>query len=286
MSANPLQGIQVINSVNPCSSTPLHRPIYPYHYRGFPVLPRPHRPCSPPALPSLAQFSSLHLPHPLTWNLDSPLPGSTHPPLRLQEKVENCDYKDFPGIPSPPAPPSSPPPVSPHFLLTSSLLSSITVSYSFRRLIFFPLPVPSSRPPFLSSFLSPSVVALFRSFLYFSFSPALSRFFPPVVSRSFSFLVCAWRAPSRIKTLTLCYPFSQRREGVKNRDVRKKMEMSEVRRSHERERERDRPAIVIQGFHYVGQISVGRISPLIKRPILHFAPPRPEWRSLFAITNK
>ncbi|KYQ58660.1 hypothetical protein ALC60_02307, partial [Trachymyrmex zeteki] len=39
------------------------------------------------------------------------LPGSTHPPLRLQEKVENCDYKDFPGIPPPPG-------VSPRFLLT------------------------------------------------------------------------------------------------------------------------------------------------------------------------
>lgn len=66
------------------------------------------------------------------------------------------------------------------------------------------------------------------------------------------------------------------------------MEMSEVRSSHGRERERDRPAIVIQGFHYVGQISVsGRISPLIKQPILHFAPPRRSgWRSLSAITNK
>jgi len=127
MSANPLQGIQVINSVNPCSSTPSHRPIYPYHYRGFPVLPHPHHPCSPPALSSLARSSSLHLPHPLTWNLDSPLSGSTHPPLRLQEKVENCDYKDFPGVPSPP--------VSPRFLLTSPLLRSIAVPYSFRRLV-------------------------------------------------------------------------------------------------------------------------------------------------------
>lgn len=133
MSANPLQGIQVINSVNPCSSTPLHRPIYPYHYRGFPILPRPRRPYSPPALPSLARSSSLHLPHPLTWNLDSPLPGSTHPPpLRLQEKVENCDYKDFPGIP---------PAATPRFHLTSSLLRSIAVPYSFRRLVLFSLPV-------------------------------------------------------------------------------------------------------------------------------------------------
>lgn len=104
MSANPLQGIQVINSVNPCSSTPLHRPIYPYHLPSFPFPLRcvfaPLSPYSLPAPLSLSCLSSsLYLPHPSTWNLDSPLPGTTHPPLRPQEKVENCDYKDFPGTP-------------------------------------------------------------------------------------------------------------------------------------------------------------------------------------------
>lgn len=134
MSANPLQGIQVINSVNPCSSTPLHRPIYPYHYQGFLVLPRPRRLYSPsaPTLPSLTRSSSFS-PHLPTWNLDSPLlSGSTHPPLRLQEKVENCDYKDFPG---------TPPVAPPRFLLMSSLPRSIALPYSFRRLVFFSLPV-------------------------------------------------------------------------------------------------------------------------------------------------
>lgn len=133
MSANPLQGIQVINSVNPCSSTPLHRPIYPYHYRRFPVLPRPRRPYSPPALPSFARSSSLHLPHPLTWNLDSPLPSSPHPPPRLG-KSRKLRLQRLSWHP----PPFNAPP---RFLLTSSLLRSIAVPYSFRRLVFFSLPV-------------------------------------------------------------------------------------------------------------------------------------------------
>lgn len=178
MSANPLQGIQVINSVNPCSSTPLHQPIYPYHYLGFPVLPRPRHLYSPPTLSALARSSSLHLPHPLTWNLDSPLPGSTHPLLRLQEKVENCDYKDFPG-----APPNAPP----RFLLTSS-------SPSFRR---SSLLLPSSSRPTLAACnllttplfclpFCPLAAVLFRSFLYFSFFPVFSWSFPPAVSRSSS----------------------------------------------------------------------------------------------------
>lgn len=184
MSANPLQGIQVINSVNPCSSTPLHRPIYPYHYRESPVLPRP--------LPSLfststlARSSSLHLPHPLTWNLDSPLPGTTHPPLRLQEKVENCDYKDFPGAASPPNAP-------PRFLLTSSFLRSILsflLLLSSRLLLtatFQPLPFPVL-------FSIPLLPLLF--FVLFSIShssqsshdPSHPQFFAPrpCAARSFS----------------------------------------------------------------------------------------------------
>lgn len=138
--------------------------------------------------------------------------------------------------------------------------------------------------PFLSSFLSPSCRRSFSFFSLFlilsSHGPSHSQFLTP---RS-----CAARTPSRIKTLTLCYSFSQRRKGVRNRDARRKMKMSKVRNNHGRERERVRPAIVIQSFRYVGQISVsGRISPLIKRPILHFAPPRhPGWRSLSVITNK
>lgn len=48
-----------------------------------------------------------------------------------------------------------------------------------------------------------------------------------------------------------------------------------MRSEREREREGDRFAIVIRDFRYVGQISVsGRISLLIKWPILHFALPR------------
>lgn len=173
MSANPLQGIQVINSVNPCSSTPLHRPIYPYHYRGFPILPRPRRPYSPPALPSLARSSSLHLPHPLTWNLDSPLPGSTHPPpLRLQEKVENCDYKDFPGVPPVATPPFPSYVLSSPFYRSSLLLPSSRPLLTARNLlaafVFCPL------------FCPPLPAALFRSFLYFLFFPTLSRFFPQI----------------------------------------------------------------------------------------------------------
>lgn len=147
MSANPLQGIQVINSVNPCSSTPLHRPIYPYHYRGSSSFPVPSRPslfsgtserCYP-----LARSSSLHLPHPSTWNLDSPLPGSTHPsPPRLQEKVENCDYKDFPAHPRPltprraatpvPNPPFPLPSLPPTHLVLSQFLTPFVVSSSSR----------------------------------------------------------------------------------------------------------------------------------------------------------
>jgi len=50
MPANPLQGIQVINSVNPCSSTPLHRPIHPHHLPGAPSSRRrPILPSTPPS---------------------------------------------------------------------------------------------------------------------------------------------------------------------------------------------------------------------------------------------
>jgi len=52
MPANPLQGIQVINSVNPCSSTPLHRPIHPHHLPGAP----PH-PAWRSLRPAVALFS-------------------------------------------------------------------------------------------------------------------------------------------------------------------------------------------------------------------------------------
>ena len=56
MSVNPLQGIQVINSVNPCSSTPLHQPIYPYHYRAFPPLAEPHPAAVSPSPSPLSPF--------------------------------------------------------------------------------------------------------------------------------------------------------------------------------------------------------------------------------------
>lgn len=158
MSANPLQGIQVINSVNPCSSTPLHRPIYPYHLPGFPIsLPRIFAllsPYSPLVLPSLARSSSLHLSHSPTWNLDSPLSGTTHPPPRLQEKVENCDYKDFPDTPPvaplPPCNPSRSPFAVPccfcplltarnlPHLLSSLLLSPFFLPSLFSRLFLIP----------------------------------------------------------------------------------------------------------------------------------------------------
>lgn len=161
MSVNPLQGIQVINSVNPCSSTPLHQPIYPYHYRAFPPLaelqpaPSPSpSPLSTPSAPfpsrvcSLARSPPSLLVAPSTpssRNLDSPRrTAEARPkPPGLLEKVENCDYKDFSALAEPP-PPQPRLGASPRVLLAS----------------FFPLPavftpfvVPYS---FLSSYSPPS----------------------------------------------------------------------------------------------------------------------------------
>lgn len=133
MSVNPLQGIQVINSVNPCSSTPSHQPIHPYHYRAFPppADPRPspirhHRHPSPFSC-SLASSRRSILPilPPSSRNLDSPRSAfpTQPPPLdTLLEKVENCDYK---RLSYPPPPPPS--------------------SYSrLRRSFFFPRPTTST----------------------------------------------------------------------------------------------------------------------------------------------
>lgn len=190
MSANPLQGIQVINSVNPCSSTSLHRPTYPYYYRGCPPFPSAY---SPPLFsssttlslspsPSFSGFSSLHLPHPSTWNLDSPLPGSTHPPSRLQEKVENCDYKDFSGTDSPASLPSLRSLSS--FYRSSLLFPSFRPLLTARNLPVAPLFFP---PPSAPSF------CFFFFFFYFSFlpvshGPSHPQFLPPRprAARSFS----------------------------------------------------------------------------------------------------
>lgn len=178
MSANPLQGIQVINSVNPCSSTPLHRPTtYPYYYRGCPPFPSAYSPLFPAAP---AQPSSLFLwvlvasSTPPTWNLDSPLPGSTHPPSRLREKVENCDYKDFSGTDSPASLPS--------LRSLSSFYRSSLLFPSFRPLLtarnlpvaplFFPLP------------FSASSFCFFPFFFLFLIPSSLSRTFPPAISLS------------------------------------------------------------------------------------------------------
>lgn len=60
MSVNPLQGIQVINSVNPCSSTPLHQPPSTLTITGLShprADPRP-RPLATP-LPVLLRFLPL-----------------------------------------------------------------------------------------------------------------------------------------------------------------------------------------------------------------------------------
>lgn len=212
----------------------------------------------------LARSSSLHLPHPPTWNLDSPLPSSTHPsPPRLQEKVENCDYKDFPARPLSPRRAATPVPnplVSPASC-RPTYRSSLLLS-SFRLL----LPAPDSPTAsllLLSFFFTLVPFHPFCSFLYFSFLPTLRRFFSPVGS-----LALRSRArctPSRIKTLTLCYPFSRRsRMGVGRKRQREKedqgtrCERSRRERGKERKKEREggRLATVIQGFRYVGQISV------------------------------
>ena len=151
MSVNPLQGIQVINSVNPCSSTPLHQPIYPYHYRAFPPLaelqpapspsplssPTTHHPPSAP-LPSrvcsLARSPLLVAPStPSSRNLDSPRRTEARPkPPGLLEKVENCDYKDFSALAEPPTPTRA----SPRVLLASffplpAVFTPFVVPYSF-----------------------------------------------------------------------------------------------------------------------------------------------------------
>lgn len=178
MSANPLQGIQVINSVNPCSSTPLHRPIYPYHYRGFLVLPRPRRPYSPPALPSL--WPVLVAPStPPTYlesrftspRLDSPsatTPGKSRK-LRLQRLSWLTPQRAAPF---------------PSYVLffpfyrSSLLLPSSGLLLTACNLLTAPLFCPLFRPPLAA--------VLFRPFLYFSFFPVFSRSVPLAVSRSSS----------------------------------------------------------------------------------------------------
>lgn len=169
MSVNPLQGIQVINSVNPCSSTPSHQPpIHPYYYPAFPP-PADPRPFAITATlpPSRAPWLPLHRRsilstslHPVGIQTHLAQPSQHNPPLPLDtllEKVENCDYKRL----------SSP-------FLSSSAASLVLLA---RRSFFFP-----RFPPNLDQ-------------------PHSTRH--PAVARSST-------APSlpRIKTLTLCYPFS------------------------------------------------------------------------------
>lgn len=148
MSVNPLQGIQVINSVNPCSSTPSHQPpIHPYHYPAFPPI-LAHSP-SPPPFPLLVLlgFLSIVAPsspppspspslHPVGIQTHLAQPSQHNPPLPLDtllEKVENCDYKRL----------SSP-------FLSSSAASLVLLA---RRSFFFPRFPPnldqphSTRPP-------------------------------------------------------------------------------------------------------------------------------------------
>lgn len=79
MSANPLQGIQVINSVNPCSSTPLHRPTYPCYYRGCPPFLSAYSP------PLFSSSTSATLSHSFSlflslsrWVLVAPSTSPTH----------------------------------------------------------------------------------------------------------------------------------------------------------------------------------------------------------------
>lgn len=176
-SANPLQGIQVINSVNPCSSTPLHRPIYPYHYRGFLVLLRPRRLYSPPAptLSSLARSSSFH-PTYLESRFTSPRldsPSATTPgksrKLRLQRLSWHTPRRaaPFPSYV-----------LSPPFYRTFLLLPSSRLLLTARNLPAVPF--------FYPLFCPPLAAVLFHSFLYFSSFPVLSWSFPPAVSRSSS----------------------------------------------------------------------------------------------------
>ena len=84
MSVNPLQGIQVINSVNPCSSTPLHQPIYPYHYRAFPPLAELRPAPSPSPLSSLSS-TPLPLSRLLAHSLTTP--GRSIYPIQSESRL-------------------------------------------------------------------------------------------------------------------------------------------------------------------------------------------------------
>lgn len=140
MSVNPLQGIQVINSVNPCSSTPLHQPPSTLTITGLShprADPRP-RPLATP-LPVLLRFLPLVAPSASIQSesrLTSPQTNQpTHPLDTLEEKVENCDYKDFSSLPPPPSSFDSLATILPSFLPSSSVSSeaqprNITRGYS------------------------------------------------------------------------------------------------------------------------------------------------------------
>lgn len=154
----------MINSVNPCSSTPLHQPPSTLTITGLShprADPRP-RPLATP-LPVLLRFLPLVAPSASIQSesrLTSPQTNQpTHPLDTLEEKVENCDYKDFSSLPPPP------------FRLARDD-SSFLPSFLLR--------------PFLRR-LNPEI------------SPAVTRSSP-----------LPFFLPSpRIKTLTLCYPFSE-----------------------------------------------------------------------------
>lgn len=181
MSANPLQGIQVINSVNPCSSTPLHRPIYP-----LPLPKEVPRPPRIPVVPILQRYqhyplslsrrsSSLHLPHLHPPGIQIHLSQARLTLRRdFRKKQKTAITKTFLTHLSPFVAPLC-------FLLIPSQF--LTPS---RRFVFFSLPNLPAVPLF-SSF---SLLILFFFVFFFSISHSLvqvlPRSFPSAVSRSSS----------------------------------------------------------------------------------------------------
>lgn len=186
MSANPLQGIQVINSVNPCSSTPLHRPTYPYYYRGCPPFPSAY---SPPLFSSSTSIT-LSLPLSLFLFLRVLVAPST-PPAHLESRFTSPRL-DSPSVATPGKSrklrlqrlfwhrlPRLATLLTIALLVLSQFLTLSVVSSSFhcRNLPVAPL---SFSPPSAPSFY------FFFFFFYFSFLPvSYGPSFPPAIS-SFS----------------------------------------------------------------------------------------------------